>query len=51
MAAIYSVRNIYLNQYSDFNILPIIEKFHTGVKLDETMLALLFEGFLDTYVP
>ena len=23
-----------------------IEKFHSGIKIDETMLALLFEGFL-----
>lgn len=24
-----------------------IEKYHTGIKLEETMLALLFEGILE----
>lgn len=36
----YSVSNTQITNYVN------IEKYHTGIKLDETMLALLFEGLL-----
>ena len=29
-----------------FNLISLLEKFHSGIKIEETMLALLFEGFL-----
>lgn len=38
----------YLSQYGCLiqNYSFDIEKFHTGIKLEETMMALLFEGIL-----
>ena len=27
-------------------LISLVEKFHSGIKIEETMLALLFEGFL-----